>query len=54
MFMGKIVKKIYHIRKYENLDHEIQRRQQIENQSSVTKKDGYDIQNTSIDQSFDH
>jgi len=26
MFMSKIVKKIYHIRKYENLDHEIEKR----------------------------
>lgn len=26
MFMGKIVKKIYHIRKYENIDHEIERK----------------------------
>jgi hypothetical protein len=26
MFMSKIVKKIYHIRKYDNLDHEIEKR----------------------------
>jgi hypothetical protein len=30
MFMSKIVKKIYHIRRYENIDHEIKRREKLE------------------------
>lgn len=40
MFMGKIVKKIYHMRKYENLDHEIERKR-----GSGTR----DMMNTSIE-----
>jgi hypothetical protein len=29
MFMSQIVKKIYHIRKYENLDHEVERKRAL-------------------------
>lgn len=44
MFMSKIVKKIYHIRKYDNLDHEIKRKKSLESHLP-TLNDSLDHQN---------